>query len=203
MSAAQARTSLPPAGFVAVDLRVNVDVASYMRRVPRHATGKGMFLLRLLEELDRRGIARPTQERFLPFSDYPFQRCIELNAEAARLMYPTVPLSDALRRVAWWSFDTFADSLIGQVLFGAVRHDVASILKLSSRALSYTTNVGTYELDVVRDRTAVLHVHDAFLFAEYFAVGMLEGVLRSCECDGQVLSRMESLTSGAFYVRWW
>lgn len=202
MNTAFARNSLPPSGFLPVNLRVVVDVNGYLKRVPRHAKGKGMFLVRLLEELDRRGIPRPTSERFLPFTDYPLQRCLELNAEAARLMFPTIPLSDGLRRVAWTSFDTFANSLIGQVLFGAVRHDVESILKLSSRALAYTTNVGSYELEVVRDRTAVFHVRDVYLFAEYFAMGMLEGVLRSCECDGQILSRMDSTTSGAFYVRW-
>lgn len=202
MNTAFARNSLPPSGFVPVDLRVVIDVNSYIKRVPRHAKGKGMFLMRLLEELDRRGIPRPTSERFLPFTDYPLQRCLELNVEAARLMFPTIPLSDGLRRVAWTSFDTFANSLIGQVLFGAVRHDVESILRLSSRALAYTTNVGTYELEVVRNRTAVFHVHDAYLFAEYFAVGMLEGVLRSCDCQGEILSRMDSQTSGAFYVRW-
>lgn len=202
MNVAFARNSLPPSGFMPVDLRAAVDVAGYIRRVPRHATGKGMFLARLLEELDRRGIARPTSERFLPFTDYPLQRCLELNAEAARLMFPTVAMSDALRRVAWSSFDTFANSLIGQVLFGAVRHDVESILKLASRALSYATNVGTYELEVVRNRTAVFRVNDAYLFAEYFAVGMLEGVLRSCDCQGEVLACMDSATHGAFYVRW-
>jgi len=202
MKAAFARTSLPPLGFVPVDVRLHVDVNAFVRRVPKHATGKGMFLVRLMQELDRRGIARPTSERFLPFSDYPLKRCLELNAEAARLMFPSLPLSDGLRRVAWTSFDTFAESLIGQVLFGAVGHDVESILKLSSRALSYATNVGTYELEVIRDRTAVLQVQDAFLFAEHFGVGMLEGVLRSCKCEGEVLASMTSPTSGAFYVRW-
>ncbi len=202
MNTAFARNSLPPGGFGPVNLRSPVDVAAYIRRVPPGATGKGMFLARLLEELDRRGIARPTSERFLPFRDYPLQRCLELNVEAARLMYPTVPLSDGLRRVAWNSFDTFANSLIGQVLFSAVRHDVGSLLKLSSSALSHSTNVGSYEIELVRERTAIFHVHDVFLFAEYFAIGMLEGLLRECECDGEVLSRMDSTTSGAFYVRW-
>jgi len=202
MSVAAARTSLPPSGFVPVDLKVNVDVASYIKRVPKHATGKGMFLARLMQELDHRGITRPTQERFLPFSDYPLQRCLELNAEAARLMFPFVPLSDGLRRVAWTSFDTFAGSLIGQVLFGAVGRDVESILKLASRAMGYATNVGEFDLEMVRERTAVLHVQEAFLFGEYFGVGMIEGVLRSCASDGEVLARMETPISGAFYVRW-
>ena len=202
MKAVFARTSLPPPGFGSVDLEEDVDVAAYLKRVPKHATGKGMFLVRLLQELDRRGIARPTAERFLPFSDYPLRRCLELNAEAAKLMFPTLPLADGLRRVAWTSFDTFSGSLIGQVLFGAVGHDVESILKLASRAMAYTTNVGSQELEVVRDRTAVLQVHNAYLFAEYFGVGMLEGVLRSCGSEGQVLASMSSPTSGAFYVRW-
>lgn len=202
MSAAVARNSLPPLGFAPVDLKANVDVAAYLRRVPKHATGKGMFLARLMQELDRRGIARPTQERFLPFGDYPMQRCLELNAEAARLMFPFTPLSDGLRRVAWTSFDTFAASLIGQVIFGAVGRDVESILRLASRAMAFATNVGEFQLEMVRERTAVLHVQDAFLFGEYFGVGMMEGVLRSCGSDGEVLARMETPTSGAFYVRW-
>jgi uncharacterized protein (TIGR02265 family) len=196
------RSSLPPFGFARPNLRSDVDVAAAISRVPRDATGKGMFLARLMSELDRRGIARPTQDRFLAFRDYPLAQCLEVNAAAARLMFPFVPLSEGLRRVAWTSFDTFASSLIGNVLFGAVGRDVESILRLASRAVGLATNVGSCHLEVVRDSTAVMTFDHNYLFAEPFGTGMLEGVLRSCECEGEVLVRMDSPIRGAFHVRW-
>jgi uncharacterized protein (TIGR02265 family) len=194
-----AYTSCPP-DFGPPDYRSPIDLAEHLARVPPHATGKGMFLGKLFDELDERGIARPTQERFLPFHDYPLTRCLELNLQVARLLHPRVPDREALRRVAWRSFTTFASSIVGRVVFGAVGRNPIDVLSLATRALPMTTNVGDYTLESIDHQHAILHVHEGYLFVEPFGAGMVEGVFSACEHDGEVLVKRTSPTSCSFFI---
>ncbi|MET0341826.1 MAG: DUF2378 family protein [Polyangiales bacterium] len=187
-------------GYRAPELVAPLDVRESLARVPRHATGKGMFVARLLDELDAAGIARPTSERFVPFADYPLVRCMELNVEIARLLYPRAPEREALRRVAWRSFGIFAESLVGRVLFGALACDVMSVLRLSSVALARCTNVGTQRVEHCDPFTAILHVDDAYFFAESFGVGMVEGLFKASRRSGEVRVDMRSPTAGSFQI---
>jgi uncharacterized protein (TIGR02265 family) len=188
--------------FVLPDFAHPLNVEAALRRIPAHATGKGMFAARILSELDKRGIERPTQQRFLPFADYSLRQCAEVNVEVARLLFPTAPLAQGLRQLAWLSLETFADTLLGQAIFGAVRRDVMAILKLSSKGLTHAANVGEYELQILHEHAAIMHCIDMYFFGESFGVGMLEGMLRACHVEGEVLANMDSPTRGAFYIEW-
>lgn len=187
-------------GFRSPELTAPLDVAEALARVPERATGKGMFVAQLLAELDAARIPRPTSERFVPFADYPLRRCMELNVEIARLLYPRVPEREALRRVAWRSFGIFAESLLGRVLFGAFSGDVLAVLKLSTVALSRATSVGTHQAEVIGEREVVLHVDEGYFFAESFGVGMLEGLLLATKRTGRVQVDMRSPIAGSFHV---
>jgi uncharacterized protein (TIGR02265 family) len=191
--------SCPP-GFEPADFRSPLDVPGLLARVPSHATGKGMFVARLLKELDELGIPRPTAERFLPFSDYPLTRCMELNLEIARLLHPRVPDREALRRVAWRSFTTFATSMVGRMIFGAVAHDPLDVLALAARALPMTTNVGEFVLEPIDGQHAIMHARSSYMFLEPFGAGMVEGVFAACKRDGEVLVRCESDTCCSFFI---
>jgi uncharacterized protein (TIGR02265 family) len=194
-----AYASCPP-DFGPPDYRSPINLGEHLARVPALATGKGMFLGKLLDELDELGIARPTQERFLPFHDYPLTRCLELNLEVARLLHPRVPDREALRRVAWRSFTTFATSMVGRIVFGSMGHNPIDVLSLAARALPMTTNVGAYKLEPVDRQHVILHVQDAYLFVEPFGAGMVEGVFSACKHDGEVLVRCTSATSCSFFI---
>lgn len=182
------------------ELVAPLDLREALGRVPRNATGKGMFVAHLLDELDAAGIARPTKERFVPFADYPLVRCMELNVEIAQLLYPRAPVREALRRVAWRSFGIFAESLVGRVLFGALACDVMSILRLTTVALARTTNVGSQRVEIVDPLTALIHVEDGYFFAESFGVGMVEGLFKAAKRVGNVRVDMRSPTSGSFQI---
>jgi uncharacterized protein (TIGR02265 family) len=194
------RSSAPFSGFRAPELTAPLDVREALARVPKRATGKGMFVAQLFGELDRRGIARPTDERFVPFADYPLPRLMALNVDIARLLYPRVPDREALRRVAWRSFGIFSESLVGRVLFGAFAGDAMAVLKLSAVALSRATNVGTHRVEVLDAHQVMLHVEDGYFFAESFGVGMLEGLFMATKRTGDVLVDMRSPTAGSFRV---
>jgi uncharacterized protein (TIGR02265 family) len=189
-------------GFVPPRFDARVDLDAVLRRIPAHATGKGMFLNRLLAELSRRRLPLPTQETFSPLQDLPLRFCAELNLHAARALYPGLPLPEALRRVARLSFDTFQDSLAGKLILTGMHHDPHRVLALASRLVGYTTNVGTLESMFVDTRARLICARDTYLFCEWFGVGMAEGVLEACGKQGTVLVKPLTFGDVDFLIRW-
>jgi hypothetical protein len=68
--------------------------------------------------------------------------------------------------------------------------------------VSYTTNVGTLESLRVGATTRLIRARDAYLFAEWFGVGMVEGVLNACGKKGEVLVRPLTRFDADFLIRW-
>jgi uncharacterized protein (TIGR02265 family) len=178
------------------------DVNAILARIPADATGKGMFANRLLTELACRGLPVPTLQTFGPLDDLPLRFCAELNLHAARVLHPGLPLPEALRRVARLSFETFQDSLAAQLILTSVHHSPHPVLALASRLVGYTTNVGSLQSVYVDAATRLIRARQVYLFAEWFGVGMAEGVLRACGKQGSVLVRSHTFTDVDFLIQW-
>lgn len=189
-------------GFSSPRFDTTPDVEAILRRIPADATGKGMFVNRLMAELSRRGLPLPTSESFSPLQDLPLRFCAELNLYAARTLHPGLPLPEALRRVARLSFDTFQDSLAGQLILTGMHHSPHRILALASRLVGYTTNVGKLESLYVDPGTRLISARDTYLFAEWFGVGMAEGALQACGKQGAVLVKPLTFVDVDFLIRW-
>ena len=179
-----------------------LDVSAFLARVPDGAVGKGMFLRRLFSELASRGHPQPTDETFQPFQDVPLSRCLELNVTAAQILYPGLPTPEALRRLAWLSFETFQDSLAGQLTLFSTQHNPHAIFSLTSTVVRLTTNVGSYRHRYIDSRSCMISARDTYFFAECFGVGMAEGVLRFCGRPGSVWVRTFSQADVDYLIRW-
>lgn len=189
-------------GFVVPRFDGEPDLNALLSRIPATATGKGMFAKRLIAELSSRGLPLPTQASFSPFQDLPLRFCAELNVFAARALHPGLPLPEGLRRVARLSFETFQESLAAKVILAGTHHSPHPTLALASRLVSYTTNVGTLESVRIDTSTRLIRARNAYLFAEWFGVGMAEGVLQACGKKGQVLVRPLTPFDADFLIRW-
>lgn len=194
--------ALVTSGFVPPNFEASFDLGAALARMPAHATGKGMFVKRLLRELACRELAHPFDNSFLPFQDVPLRTCAEVNVYAARVLHPGLPLPEALRRVARMSFETFQESLAAQLILTGTHHNPHPILALASRLVSYTTNVGTLQSLHVDATTRLIRARDSYLFSEYFGVGMAEGVLHACKKRGQVQVKVLTPTDVDFLIRW-
>ena len=192
---------LPP-GYEWPDWSAPLDVDAAIRAVPVGATGKGMFLERLMGELRRNGLSLTSRERFIPFKDYPLKQCLQVNVDAAKRLYPESSVRDALRRVAHLSFDTFARSMLGRITFSALGRDPAAIFRLAPVALRHSTNIGEFDVEMLGPSELIMHARDSYLYPQSFGVGMSEGMLESCGRTGLVAARQVSDHDWSFYVRW-
>ena len=161
-----------------------------------------MFIQALYDEADRAGVELPSPRRYHAFHSYPLRECMERTLEAASLIHPDCTQRDAIHRLGWLSYQTFADSMIGRAVFGIAGRDVGRILKLASRGASIASSVGKIEVASLSDDSVMLYVFEIYVFAECFNVGITEGVLRACGKQGFVAQKMTSLTEGEFYLRW-
>ncbi|HEX6245022.1 MAG TPA: DUF2378 family protein [Polyangiales bacterium] len=188
--------------FLPPKLDAHLDLRAALERIPPAATAKAMFVKRLLRELACRGLPLPFEDSFLAFQDVPLALCAELNVHAARVLHPGLPLLDGLRRVARWSFETFQDSVAGQLILTGTQRNPHPTLALASRLVSLTTNVGTLQSVYLTPNSRLIRARDSYFFPESFGVGMAEGVLNACDKQGHVLVRAYSPTDVDFLIGW-
>ncbi len=197
----QTSADLPP-GYAWPDFDAALDLEHEIALLPKGSTAKGMFLKRLALDLSRRGKSFSSRKAYQAFSDYSLEECVRCNVEAAQALYPSLPLREGLRRIAWLSFDTFGASMIGGVTLAAVRHEPAAIFRLADHALSFAISTGTHRTEVLDSHTIAVHAHDVHFFPDSFGLGVAEGVLRSCRRIGSVALKKHSPTRYTYLVRW-
>jgi uncharacterized protein (TIGR02265 family) len=191
-----------PEGFAFPAWESPLDVDAYLRIVPPEATVKGLFLMRLIQELERAGKPLPTDKRYFTFHDYSLRECMELLALGAPLLYPEHSVRNGIRRLAWLAYGTFTETMIGRVIFGLAGTRPGAVFRLAPRGLSQASSVGKI-VPVVTDReSVVLRISQVYCFPDCFGVGMAEGVLDALNVRGYVAVRMQDLTEGEIYIRW-
>lgn len=192
----------PPAGFAEPEWTAPLDAAALLEAAPATATAKGMFLARLLKEVTSRGLKPPTNERFLAFHDYPIRVHMELHLEVARILYPSRPARDGLRRLGGLAHHAFAESHIGRIVLGVIGRDPKRLFGLVGRAMGHSDNVGTATTEVVDERTVMIRGENLYLFPDCFAVGVLESGLQTADRDGRVAVRMTRPNAPEYWVHW-
>jgi uncharacterized protein (TIGR02265 family) len=191
----------PPHGFTPPDFSAPLDEAEALARIPTEATVKGMFLAAAVEAMRARDHAPSSEETFVPFDDYPMRRAVALLFEAARAVHPGLPIREGIRRLTWSAYGTFADSLIGRVVFAAARRSPASIYRLAARAWPHGASHGRLAPEILDDRTAIVRATE-FPLPEPAGIGIAEGVLLGCKRHGSVAVLREGPDALQLWIRW-
>jgi uncharacterized protein (TIGR02265 family) len=160
----------------------SLDLEAIIAAFPPAYTVKGMFCARyaaLLGDdyaaLAPKLIAPARGANYVAFKDYPQADYTRIVATAAAKVFPKLPLTEAVRRVARDDFQTFGTSVFGRVLMTLVGdpHTALKHLPDAYARVAPGPNVWTEDLD---SRTIRLVFRRHRGIAEYM-LGQLEGIV--------------------------
>jgi uncharacterized protein (TIGR02265 family) len=160
----------------------SLDLEAIIAAFPPTYTVKGMFCERYAALLDDdfpalapRLIAAPRGAHYVAFKDYPQADYTRIVAAAACKVFPNLPLSEAVRRVARDDLQTFGTSVFGRVLMTLVGDPQTALRHLPDAyaRVAPGPNVWTEELDA---RTMRL-VFRRFRGLVEYNLGQIEGIV--------------------------
>ncbi len=160
----------------------SLDIDAIVAAFPPTFTVKGMFVQRYTALLDEdyskvvpNLTAAPRGGRYVAFKDYPQSDYTRIVAAAAAKLFPALPLSEAVRRVARDDMETFATSVFGKVVMTLVGDPLSALRHLPDTwaRMAPGPNVWSEELDA-RTIRIVFRRHRGIV--EY-TLGQLEGVV--------------------------
>jgi uncharacterized protein (TIGR02265 family) len=188
-------------GFQTPDFSQPVDVDAHLQHCLPEATTRGMFLADIVEALKQRNLPLPAK-RYQAFGSYPQREFITVAADAARHLYPGLAQKEALRRLGQLAYPTFADTMIGKVMYGVLGKDVAAIMKVAPRGYEAVLSHGRAELVQSGPKMARVRLTDVATFLDSYQVGVFEGAFKSCNVAGTVKVKLDSPVTGEFLLEW-
>jgi uncharacterized protein (TIGR02265 family) len=190
-----------PTDFLPADDRAPFSAEDYLQAIPPKARVRGMFFNSYIEQAEKRGIALDAKSH-VSFKLYPLDDWARFALEVSRAFWPDEPLRGGLRRAGLAAYPTFADSLIGRIIFGAVGKDVGLVLRLAGKGYEHSLEPGSCTVVEVGDHYALLVLKDVYTFVDVYHVGVFEGVLAACGRKGQVFCKRNSVSAAEFYITW-
>ncbi len=174
-----------------------LDVQACIGAVPADATMSGLFLSAVVGAAGLAG-HRLAHARagYTGFRRYPLHEHCELLVEAARAIWPDVPIRQALRRLGRGAPRALVASVLGRVVLGSVEGPT-EVIRAMARSYPLHTTPGSLEIvDAARGRV-VVRLRDIHHFLDSHHVGVFEGVLRHAEVESpsvriEVLSRCDA-----------
>lgn len=185
-----------------------LDCAPYLARVPADATCKGMFFHDIINAVERKS-AEAAQalkpylpRRYMSFKDYPLREHMEVTAKAAELLYPDVPSQEGMRRLGWLAYPTFAESMVGKVIFGILGNDLDRIFKVAPKSLEIALSRGRVHTEKMGDRHWRFDFRDAYGYLDIYYVGVIEGPVRYMGFTPKVLVSVNGPAAAVMDVTW-
>jgi uncharacterized protein (TIGR02265 family) len=210
VTAAVSHGSLPEAPFEAQNFARSLDVQRYLDACPPGATTRGTFFLHVLAHVQEvlgqdpeplyRGVPRRSWHAF---KEYPLGEFMNLAHNAARLLHPKAPLPEALRRVGWLSFTSFAATMSGRVVLFALGERVNDVFRACPAAYRLTLPAAIVRVSQVSERHFRLEMRNVHSFVDTYHFGVIEGAFKAFGLKAAILVRQHPRLSDAdFDVSW-
>jgi uncharacterized protein (TIGR02265 family) len=184
----------------------DVDVEAHLALLPPDGVIRGFLIAGTIAQAgksaDVHALAGLPDRRYLPFLNYPVRDYVRLLVASAALAHPRAARSDALRLLAWSSFDIIAGTTAGRAMFSMLGEDPTRVLLLAKRAYALSVNFGTVEAQEIAPRHVRVSFRDYPIFLESTQVGVMEGVVRHFNGKPQVTATLADLGTGFLDVRW-
>ncbi len=153
---------------------------------PVSARVKGMFIESTLSGYDRANRPRPTRHRFRALSDYPLREFMDIALCAASELHPSTDPSEGLHQLGRLAYPTFAETVLGRVIFAVATRTWPNTLRLSPRAYSVCMRPGQVSLSNMTAHGATVHLREIWSFVESYQVGVFGGGMEYFGVKGEV-----------------
>lgn len=155
-----------------------LDVAAAIDRVPDDAVLSGMFTAAVVAGATAQGVRVPSaRERYVGFRKYPMREHAQVLVEAARGMWPELPLRHGLRKLGRATPAALVTSTIGRVVVGSVEGPI-EVVRGVARSYSIHAQPGSVEVVPVGPCSVIARLRDVYHFLDSHHVGVFEGALR-------------------------
>jgi Protein of unknown function (DUF2378) len=182
------------------------DVEAHLAGIPAHAKVKssaGNKFEDLLSQHHPRALPVFRElhpKRFSTFQDVTTRQAIVRMVDMARLLEPSLPLAEALRRVGRLIYSDLLASAWGKIVFGLLGRDIESILRLGPRGYEFMegsrvtyTKLGEghfrYDFD------------PCYLWIDSFQVGVIEGAASFVHKKTEINVSLKSRYTGSLECR--
>jgi uncharacterized protein (TIGR02265 family) len=191
-----------PEGFAPPDDQRPIKPEEVIERTPADVSVRGMFFNSYMQEARARGITLEGVTSHVGFKYYPTREWQHFIVQVARKFHPGLPLGGALRRLGLSAYPTFAESMVGRVIFGVLGKDLARIMRVASKGFEHSLSTARVEVVGADEHSARLHLTGVYGFFDSYTVGVFEGAIKVCEREGDVHVRLISHGEGEVFVRW-
>jgi uncharacterized protein (TIGR02265 family) len=175
-----------PSEFEPVDFDADVPLEVYLRECPASATTRGTFFQYVAElargangAVDGRIFAGITDRRWVPFKSYPLRDFMRLCHNATKLAYPALSTGEALRRVGWVCYPSFAATMAGRIVLFAFGMTLEDVLLAAPKSYEHGLSGSAARTTRVGDRHFHAELRGVYSFAGTYHVGVVEGAIRA------------------------
>lgn len=170
--------------YIEPDWSRPLDVERTLAKVPDSAQVKGIFLdgvekivARDVEDGVKRLYQGLVRDRYVAFKSYSRAEVMRVEVRSAELLFPELPLRDALRKAAQKVYPFFLESMVGRVLFGVLGNDVDTVIRLGPKGYRMVTNFGAVQAHHLGERHWRYHFQDYYSWLDCGDVGIVEGII--------------------------
>jgi uncharacterized protein (TIGR02265 family) len=191
--------------LIGLGTRLGRELKEYFDRIektPATHSIKGMYVAGLEDTLRAMGATRAVPVKAQQFRDYPLRDYMESLLDASVTLFPSRPMSDALKLLGEQAIPTFASSIVGSVIMGTVGGNWALALKCVSRGYEVSLKPGKAVVAEISSGRARVELRDVWNFGESYQVGVIRGLMQQCGLSGDIVAEVKSQCDVDLRLEW-
>jgi uncharacterized protein (TIGR02265 family) len=178
-----------------------LDAAREIESIPSAALIRGMFIIPVIEEAKRAGASLAKRERYVPFQFYPLREHAQLMVEASSVVFPQLPLRQALRRLGRGAPRAFVASTLGRVVLQSAQ-GVIDVVTALAKGYELNMKPGRAYVDQPRPRVLDVTMEQIYFFVDSHHVGAFEGALHFAGTPGKVRVHRIDASTTVLRIEW-
>lgn len=178
-----------------------LDPAREIEHIPASALIRGMFILPVLQEAKRAGASLAKRDRYVPFQFYALREHAQLMVDAAAVVFPQLPLRQALRRFGRGAPQAFVSSTLGRVVLQSAQ-GVEEVVTALAKGYELNMKPGRVHVDQPRPRVLDVTLEQIYFFIDSHHVGAFEGALHFAGSRGTVRVHRIDATTTVLRIEW-